>query len=115
MSSLPTPESILLQISRIQRLEKGTLSVVRQSAAGPCCNFQRWEDGRNVSQYISAEQVPLVRENLAAYEQFAALMEQYIQALSARSREERLAGLQKKTPGARPTSTSRRKPKSRRS
>jgi hypothetical protein len=113
MSQSPTPESILQQIARIPRLERGTLSFVRQSAAGPCCNFQRWEDGRNVSQYVRAEEVPLVRANLAAYEQCAALMEEYVQLLSTRSREERLAGVKKKRQP--PTSSSRRKPKSRRS
>jgi hypothetical protein len=113
MTPSPTPESILQQMAGIQRLERGTLSVVRQSAAGPCCNFQRWEDGRNVSQYVCAEEVPLVRANLAAYEQCAALMEQYVQLLSTRSREERLAGVKKKRRP--PTSSLRKKPKSKRS
>jgi len=94
-------------------MEKGTLSVVRESAHGLCCNFQRWEAGRNVSQYVPADQVPRVRENLAAYEEFAALVEQYVQLVSVRSREDRLAeGKKKRQPS---TSSSLKKPKSRRS
>jgi hypothetical protein len=112
MNPAPTPESLLQQIARIPRLEKGTLSVLRQSVAGPCCNFQRWENGRNLSQYVSAEQVPQVRENLAAYEEFTALVERYVEVLSARSRAERLAGAQKKRRP--PTSSSPRKRRSKR-
>ena len=97
MNTTPTPEILLQQIARIQRMERGTLSVLREGANGPCCNFQRWEAGRNVSQYVPADQVPLVRENLDAYAQFDALIEQYVQLLSARSREERRAGVKKKT------------------
>ena len=112
MNTTPTPEILLQQIARIQRMERGTLSVLREGANGPCCNFQRWEAGRNVSQYVPADQVPLVRENLDAYAQFDALIEQYVQLLSARSREERRAGVKKKR--RTPTSSSPKKPRSKR-
>ena len=113
MNTTPTPQSLLQQIARLDRLERGTLSVLREGAHGPCCNFQRWEGGRNVSQYVPAAQVPLVRENLEAYAQFAALIEQYVQLVSTRSREARLAGVKKKR--LPPTSSSPKKPRSRRS
>jgi hypothetical protein len=110
MNTMPTPEDVLKQIARIERIEKGSLSAIRDTPKGPCCNFQRWENGRNVSEYISAEQVPLVRENLQAHAQFEALAAKYVQLLSARSRDQRLAGVKKKR---RPrTSSSPRKPKS---
>ena len=113
MNPAATPEALLQQIAAIQHMEKGTLSVVRESARGPSCNFQRWENGRNVSQYVPAAEVPVVREHLAAYAQFTALVDQYVQVVSARSREERLGGVKKKRQP--PTSSSPRKPKSRRS
>lgn len=112
MNSTLTPENILQSIARIQRMERGTLSVLRQSSNGPCCNFQRWEAGRNVSQYVPADQVPLVQENLNAYAQFETLIEQYVLLVSARSREDRLAGVKKKHRP--PTSSSPRKPRSKR-
>jgi hypothetical protein len=112
-SRIPTPESLLQQIAALQHLEKGTLSVVRETARGPACNFQRWEAGRNVSAYVPPEQVPAVRENLAAYQQFTTLVDQYVQLVSARSRAERLGELKKKPRP--PTSSSPRKPKSKRS
>jgi hypothetical protein len=113
MTAHPTPELLLQQIAAIQRMEKGTLSVVRESARGPVGNFQRWENGRNVSQYVPADQVPLVREHLAAYERCTALFEQYLQLVSERSRAERLSGVKKTL--HRPASASPRKRKSKRS
>jgi hypothetical protein len=106
----PTPEDILKQIARIERMEKGTLSSIRETPRGPCCNFQRWENGRNISEYIPAEQVPNVRDNLQSHERFEALVAKYVQLLSTRSRDQRLAGVQKKRPPH--NSSSPRKPKS---
>ena len=111
MNTTPTPEDILQQIARIASMEKGTLSTIRQTPKGPCCNFQRWEDGRNVSEYIPAEHVDGVRENLQAHAQFETLVAKYVQVLSARSREERLAGVKKKRHIQ--SSSSPRKPRSR--
>jgi hypothetical protein len=105
-----TPESILHQITGIQRMEKGALSTIRQTAKGPSCNFQRWEDGRNHSEYVPADQVAHVLENLQAHARFETLVASYVQALSTRSREERLAGAKKKRPTQ--TSASPRKRKS---
>ena len=96
MNTKINPESILQQIANIQRMEKGTLSTIRQTAKGPSCNFQRWEQGRNRSEYVPADQVAQVQENLQAYANFETLLTSYVQALSARSREQRLAGSKKK-------------------
>ena len=113
MSSTLTPESILRQIGAITRFEQGKLCVIRHGPNGPYYNLQRWENGANVTQYVPADQLAAVQENLACYEQFAQLLQLYVQTLSTRSREERLAGVKKKRRS--PTSSSRRKLKSRRS
>jgi len=110
MNTPQTPEAVLRQIAGIARMEKGTLSTIRQTAHGPCCNFQRWDQGRNLSEYIAADQVAEVREHLQAHAQFEALVAQYVQLVSARSREQRLAGVQKKR--RRQNSFLPRKPKS---
>lgn len=111
MNSKTTPESILQEVAAIQRLEKGSLSSIRQTAKGPAFNFQRWENGRNRSEYVPADQAAQVQENLQAHVRFETLVASYVEALSARSREERLTGAKKK----RPTQISAlpRKPKSR--
>ena len=98
MNKKETPESILEQIGSIERMEKGSLSTIRQTAQGPSFNFQRWENGRNQSEYIPAAQSDQVQENLQAYATFESLVASYVQALRARSREERLAGAKKKRP-----------------
>jgi len=110
MNEKITPESILHDLTAIQRLEKGSLSVIRQTAKGPAFNFQRWEKGRNRSEYVPADQAAQVQENLQAHERFETLVASYVESLSARSREERLTGAKKKLPTQ--TSASPRKRKS---
>jgi hypothetical protein len=105
-----TPQSILRQLASIDQMERGTLSVIRQTPNGPCCNFQRWEDGRHRSEYIPADQVARVKENLQAHAQFASLVEEYVHLISSRSRNQRFAGVQKKR--SKRKSASPRKPKS---
>jgi hypothetical protein len=112
MDPSPTPESLLQQIAGIQRLEQGKLCVLRQGPNGPYYNLQHWENGHNVSQYVPADQVTAVQENLAAHARFQSLIAEYARMLSARSREERLSGVKKKLPP--PTSSSPRKPRSKR-
>ena len=112
MTSPTTPESLLQQIARIQCLEKGKLCILRQGPNGPYFNLQHWENGRNVSQYVPADQLPAVQQNLAAYAQFEALIEDYVRLLSARAREQRLAGVKKKRRP--PTSSSPKKRRSKR-
>jgi hypothetical protein len=104
-----TPEALLQQIASIERMERGTLCILRQGPNGPYYNLQIREQGRHVSQYVPSDQEPLLRENIAAYEQFKSLVEEYVRLLSERSREQRLAGVKKKRPQR---SSSPRKPKS---
>jgi hypothetical protein len=112
-------DRILKEVASIQRMEKGTLSVIRQTANGPACNFQRWEDGSNHSEYIPAHQVAQVEENIQAHARFQSLVADYAEHISARTRQQRLApaaapcqladSKKKRLP---PTSASPRKPKS---
>ena len=106
------PQSILRQIASIRRMERGSLSVIRESAEGPCCNLQRWQDGHNRSEYVPAGQVPLVREHIEAYARFQALVEQYTRLVTEETRAERAAGVKKKRGGR--TSLSPGKRRSRR-
>ena len=110
MTTPSTPENLLQQMAGIQHLERGKLCVLRHGPNGPYYNLQHWENGKNVSQYVPADQVAKVQENLAAHQQFESLAEQYVRMLSERTRAERLSGSKKKR---RPrNSSSRRKPRS---
>jgi hypothetical protein len=107
MNAKLSPQSILSQIAQIQRLDRGTISIIRQGPQGPYYNHQCYEQGRNVSRYVPKEQVPLLQEALAGYQQFQTLMEQYVQLMVEKTRAERAAGAKKKT--ARPNSSWPRK------
>ena len=98
MTTPITPQVLLQQIAHIQHLERGKLCVIRQGPNGPYYNHQTWENGKNVSCYVPQDQVPALREAIAGYQQFQALVEQYVQLLVQKSRAERTAGFKKKTP-----------------
>ena len=104
-----TPESILREIAAIQSLDRGTLSVIRQGPEGPYYNHQCYEEGRNVSRYVPAEQVPQLKEAIDAFHRFQQLMEQYVGLLVQRTRAARQAGSKKKTPHPRSSSPKTRK------
>ncbi len=101
MTIIATPQSLLKQITNIQHMERGKLCVIRQGPNGPYYNLQSWENGRNVTRYIPPNQVPALQANLAAYEQFQALVEQYAQAVIQQTQAERTAGVEKKRPAPR--------------
>jgi hypothetical protein len=115
--SLP---DLLAQIADIPLMERGKLSTYtfkdRARPDSAYYKLQRWEHGKNVTRYIPAEQVPLLEQALTGHAQFQALVEQYAQAVMARTREQLAAvGVKKKTPPARrPISAWRRNRKSRR-
>jgi hypothetical protein len=98
MSTKTTPESILLDLAQIQRLERGTISVIRQGPEGAYYNHQCYEDGRNVSRYVPREQVAELKEALAGYQRFEQLVDQYVEVMVEKTRAQRQAGSKKKTP-----------------
>ena len=115
--SLP---DLLAQIADIPLMERGKLSAYtfkdRARPDSPYYKLQRWEDGQNVTRYIPAAQVPLLEEALAGHAQFQNLVEQYAQAVIARTRQQLAAVDTKKKsrPVRRPTSGWRRSRNSRR-
>lgn len=98
MKPKPTPESILHDLAQIQRMDRGSVSVIRQGPDGPYYNHQCYEDGRNVSRYVPGDQVAELTEAIAGYHQFQQLTAQYVQQVVERTRAERLTGLKKKPP-----------------
>jgi hypothetical protein len=65
----PAPQSLLNDIAQIQRLDRGTVSVLRQGPQGPYYNHQCYEKGRNVSRYVPPEQVPELQAAIDGYRQ----------------------------------------------
>ena len=103
MNTPTTPESLLQQLAQIQRLDRGSVSILRHGPSGPYYNHQSYEKGRNVSRYVPAEQVPELQAAIADYHRFQQLVRQYVDLLVERTRAERQAGVKKKTPA--PTSS----------
>ena len=95
-----TPEILLHQIAAIDRMEHGTISIIRMGPNGPYFSFQG---------YVPAEQEPALRENIAAYQRFDALVHEYVRLVSDQSREQRLAGVKKKHPTKSSSSPRKRK------
>src|SRR5260221_4591941 len=110
MSTKPTPQSLLHEIAQIQRLDRGTVSVLRQGPQGAYYNHQCYENGRNVTRYVPPEQVPDLKEAIGGHHRVQELMAQYVQLMVEKTRAEREAGSKKKS--LRPKSFSPRTRKS---
>lgn len=109
MQTNQIPERIV-EMAAITRMERGRLSVIRTGPDGqPYYNLQHRESGRNVTEYIPRDQVAAVQKNIAAYELFKSLVDEHVAEVSERSREERKAGGQKKSPPTKPSSSPGRK------
>jgi hypothetical protein len=92
-NSLP---SVLQQIAQIRSMERGKLSVIKQSASGPFYKLQARQNGKNVTRYVPREQVPAVQQALEGYKQFQALTEQYADEVITQTRAAIAAGSKKK-------------------
>ena len=93
-TSLPT---LLQNIAQIQSMERGKLSVIKDSPSGPFYKLQAREHGKNVTRYVPRDQVPAVRDAIEGYKQFQALTEQYAFEVIAQTRAAIAAGSKKKT------------------
>ncbi len=98
MPTEPTPETILHDIAQIQRMDRGTISVIRQGPAGPYYNHQCYEHGRNASRYVPREQVPDLKDAIEGYHRFEQLVDQYVQLMVEKTRTERQGSSKKKPP-----------------
>ena len=98
MSTKPSLESILQEIARIERMDRGTISIMRQGPQGPYYNHQCYEGGKNVSRYLPSDQVADLQEAIDGYRRCQQLMEQYIQLMVEKTRAERQSGSKKKHP-----------------
>lgn len=105
------PQSLLLQAAQIPQLERGKLSIIRQGPDGPYYNHQARQDGKNRSRYIPRDQVPAVQAAIDGYTKFTQLIDQYVDQVVAKTRQE-IAVDSKKKPSRQPPSPSPKTPKS---
>ena len=87
VSTQKRKEQILREMAGIERMEKGRLTAeyrerveegktIRQ---GPYYKHQCWEQGRNLSRRVPAEQAEELREAVEGYHKFKELSEQYVE------------------------------------
>jgi hypothetical protein len=95
----PSKQQLLQQISAIQSMERGKLSAYsfreRPGAGGPYHKLQHWENGKNQTRYIPAQEVPAIQAALEGYARYEQLTEQYAQLVIGETRQN-LAGSKKK-------------------
>lgn len=100
--SQPDKTRILQQIAAISAMERGTLSSYsfkeRSSAAGPYYKLQHWQNSKNHTRYVSAEELPAVQAALAGYAQFRKLTEQYADLVIQETRENSAGSKKNKSP-----------------
>jgi cytolysin (calcineurin-like family phosphatase) len=101
-------QQILHQITAIAAMERGKLSAYsfkeRSGHNGPYHKLQSWQDGKNHTHYVPADELPAVQAALAGYAQYQELTRQYADLVIAETRQN-IAALKKKTKSP-PTSSS---------
>jgi hypothetical protein len=91
-----TPQSLIEQILRIQQMEHGSLSIIRQGPNGCYYNLNSWENGKNCCRYLPQDKVPEVQQAIEGYHQYQQLTEQYAQQMIEQTRAELNIGVKKK-------------------
>jgi hypothetical protein len=93
---------LLQQIAAIPDMERGKLSAYsfkeRSGVAGPYHKLQHWQDGKNHTRYVPADELPAVEAALAGYAQYQQLTEQYAQLVIAETRQNLAASKKSKSP-----------------
>ena len=103
----PEKTRLLEQIAAIPAMERGKLS---PHSSGRHQKLQCWQEGKNHTRHVPADELPAVQNALAGYVQYRQLTEEYADLVIQETRQN-LAAAKKKNP-ARPRSSSRRKRKS---
>jgi hypothetical protein len=98
---------LLEQIAAIPAMERGKLCL---HSSGRHYKLQRWQEGRNHTRHVSADELPAVQSALEGYAQFRQWTEQYADLVIEETRRN-IADAKKKNP-SRLDSSSRKNKKS---
>ncbi len=77
---------LLERMADIERMERGKLC---QMGGRPHFNHQTWRDGRNEVRYVPKGEVAELKKDIAGYQLFTKLAEQYADEVIRQSRRER--------------------------
>src|ERR1700676_2466303 len=91
---------ILEQIAAIPAMERGKLSAYsfkeRSGQKRPYHKLQRWQDGKNQTRYVPADELPAVQAALAGYAHYQQLTREYADLVIGETRQN-IAGSKKKS------------------
>lgn len=91
-----TPRALIEQILQIQRMEHGSLSIIRHGPTGPYYSLNSWENGKNCCRYLPQDKVPEVQQAIDGYHQYQQLTQQYAQQIIEQTRAQLNIGIKKK-------------------
>jgi len=97
MNTSLSPQAFIEQILQIQRMEHGSLSILRQGPNGPYYSLNSWENGKNRCRYLPQDKVPEVQQAIEAYHQYQQLTERYAQQVIEQTRAQLNIGIKKKS------------------
>jgi hypothetical protein len=109
MSPEKSAQNILSEIAQIDRMERGKLSVMRETPNGTAYKLQAWENGKNQSRYVPPEQAEAIQEAIEGYQRYQALSAQYAELKIQETRAAIAAGSKKKNRPLRSSSPRTRK------
>lgn len=98
MSAEKSTQNILSEIAQISRMERGKLSVMRETSNGTAYKLQAWENGKNHSRYVPSGQAEAVEQAIEGYARYQALTEQYAELKIQETRAAIAASSKKKKP-----------------
>lgn len=96
MNTPLTPQTLIEQILQIQRMEHGSLCIMRQGPNGPYYSLNSWEKGKNCCRYLPQEKVLEVQQAIEGYHQYQQLTQQYAQQIIEQTRAQLNIGVKKK-------------------
>ena len=96
---------LLEQIAAIPAMERGTLS---PHSSRRHQKLQCWQEGKNHTRHVAADELPAVESALAGYAQYQQLTEQYAEMVIQETRQN-IADAKKKFRSRLPSSSPRRR------
>jgi len=92
--------AILQQMGQIPALIRGKLSsqtyVAKGRSQGPYFTLQRWDEGKNKSQRIPPQQLPMIQEAVTGFQRFQQLADQFVGLAEKQTWEAQPADIKKK-------------------
>jgi hypothetical protein len=98
----PNKTRLLQQIAAIPAMERGTLCPYsfkeRSGVSGPYHKLQHWQDGKNHTRYVSAQELPAVQAAVAGYALYRQLTGQYADLVVEETRQSITGSKKNKSP-----------------